>query len=151
MKYSEIKQVKAFCEDLFSQPDWREVIENIESGEADFEVDGVRFISDEGIDEIMQDELSSDESILGCFNSRFISIILGVRESVIKDIQEAEAFEAIGRWIIDSNKLEKLQQKYVEADGYGHHFNYYDGNEEELTIGKYDETGYLFYHVFDNR
>lgn len=145
MKFSEIKTVRKFCESLTSSPDWREVIESIESGEDDFEVDGVRFISDSTIDQIQQDELSSDEYILGCFNASFLAGILNIDQDVIDAMQKAEAYEAVGKLIISLGKLEELQAEYASADGYGHHFNSYDFGEEELMIGE------SFYHVFDNR
>lgn len=142
MKYSDVKKIKAFCAGLFSEPDYREVISN--AGEDDFEVDGVRFISDAAIDQIQQDELSSDEYMLGCFNAWFIADVLGIDLDVIEAMQKAEAFEAIGKLIISMGKLEELQGEYSRQDGYGHHFNGYDFGEEEITI---DGT---LYHVFDN-
>jgi hypothetical protein len=142
MKYSDVKKIKSFCADLFSKPDYREVISN--AGNDDFEVDGVRFISDSAIDQIQQDELSGDEYILGCFNAWFIADVIGIDLDVIEAMQKAEAFEAIGKLIISMGKLEELQSAYASADGYGHHFNGYDFGEEEITI---DGT---LYHVFDN-
>lgn len=142
MKYSQIKQIKKFCDGLFSEPDWKEVISN--SGEDDFTVGDVRFISDASIDSIQCDELENDTYILGCFNSWFIADVLGIDEDVIIAMQKADAFDAIGKLIISMGKLEELQQAYVSADGYGHHFNSWDGGEEEITI-----DGQL-YHVFDN-
>lgn len=38
----------------------------------------------------------------------------------------------------------EFAQAYSSVDGYGHHFNSYDGNEEEITINGND------YIVFDN-
>lgn len=142
MKLSEIKKVKSFCAGLLSEPDWKEVIENIESDEDDFEVDGVRFINDSAIDEIQQKELLSDLYCLGCFNANFLSGYLPLDANDIKNIQNAGAYEAIGK--LAANQIKDIQQGYASADGYGHHFNSYDGNKEELSI-----NGNL-YHVFDN-
>jgi hypothetical protein len=145
MKYSQIKQVKAFCESLHSEPDWREVTSNINQGLNDFEVDNVRFISSCSIDSIQQDELSSDLYCLGCFNACYIAEVTGIDQDAIEAMQKAEVFEAVGKLIISLDKLEELQYAYASADGYGHHFNSYDFGEEELRIdGK-------MYHVFDNR
>lgn len=143
MKYSQVKMLKSFCADLFSKPDYREVIAH--AGEDDFEVNGVRFVRDDAIDQIQQDELASDEYILGCFNADFLADVLGIDQEVIEAMQKAEAFEAIGKLIISMGKLEALQQAYASADGYGHHFNGYDFSEEEISIDGVD------YHVFDNR
>lgn len=145
IKYSQIKDLKAFCEDLTSQPDWRFVFESIACYEQDFEVDNVRFIDADSIDEIQQEELGGDEYILGCFNADFLSAILNLSVEVIESIQKAEGFEALGKMIIEMDKLEELQKEYVRFDGYGHHFNYYDFGEEEL------EFAGNTYHVFDNR
>ncbi len=145
MKYSDIKQIRNFCNDLFSTPDWREVVGNIENEETDFEVDGVRFINSEDIDRIQQDELSDDDYILGCFNASFLSGILEIDQDVIEAMQKAEAYEAIGKLIKSLGKLEELQETYARYDGYGHHFNRYDSGEEEIKV-----DGQTFY-VFDNR
>lgn len=145
MKYSQIKSIREFCESLSSSPDWKEVTRNIIDDNQDFEVDNVRFINSESIDEIQCDELASDEYCLGCFNDWFIADILDIPLDAIQAIQKAEAYEALGKMIISMGKLEELQQEYARVDGYGHHFNHYDGNEEELRI-----DGQI-YHVFDNR
>lgn len=144
MKYSECKAIKQFCANLFSNPDWREVVAEIENGTADFEVDGVRFINSSDIDSIQCEELGNDEYILGCFNAWFIADVLGIDTDVIEAMQKAEAFEAIGKLIIRLAKLEELQQTYARDDGYGHYFNHYDFGEEELSVDG------LTYYVFDN-
>jgi len=142
MKYSQVKQIKSFCNDLFSTPDYREVIEHI--GEDDFTVDNVRFILSTAIDAIQQDEFSGDEYVLGCFNVDFIADVIGIDESVISAMQKAEAYEAIGKLIISLGKLPELQEAYASADGYGHHFNGYNFEQEEITVDG------LTYYVFDN-
>lgn len=144
MKFTECKKIKQFCADLFSTPDWREVVAEIETGAADFEVGGVRFINSSDIDRIQCEELESDEYILGCFNAWFIADVLDIDTDVIEAMQKAEAYEAIGKLIISLGKLEELQQAYASADGYGHHFNSYNFGEEELSVDG------LTYHVFDN-
>lgn len=145
MKFSQIKAIKSFCTGLFSTPDYREVLENMADGTDDFEVDNVRFIKSDCIDEILADELGSDNYMLGCFNAWFIADVTGIDTDVIEAMQKAEAYEAIGKLIKSLDKLEVLASAYASADGYGHHFNSYDFGEEELRI-----AGTL-YHVFDNR
>ena len=145
MKYAELKTIKNFCHGLASEPDWREVVEDINNGGVDFEVDNVRFIHGDQIDFIQQEELESDLYLLGCFNAPFLSGILGIDSDVIEAMQKSDAFEALGKLIISMDKLEELQQQYASADGYGRHFNHYDYGEEALMI-----DGSL-YHVFDNR
>ena len=145
MKYSQIKAIKKFCLALASEPGWREVVENLVNFESDFEVDNVRFISSDCIDRIQQDELGSDLYCLGCFTDHFLADVLEIDVDVIEAMQQAEAYEALGKLIISLGKLPALQSEYSRLDGYGHHFNSYDFGEEELMV-----DGTLFY-VFDNR
>ena len=145
MKYSEIKAIKKYCTSLHSQPNYKEVLENIIDNVDDFEVDNVRFISKEEIDNVQQQELKNDLYILGCFNSDFLSDILDIDGEVLDAMRDAEAFEAIGKLIISLNKLEDLQSEYSRVDGYGHHFNSYDHSEDEF------ESNNISYYVFDNQ
>ncbi len=115
--------------------DVRETIEHINDDENDFTVDDHRFIRADDIDEIMCGELEGDEYMLGCFNAWFLADILNTTTEAIEAMQKAEAYEGIGKMVLGNNKLAELQQAYVSADGYGHHFAHYDGNEDE--IGKY--------------
>lgn len=122
MKYSQIKTIRNFCKSLNSSPDWKEVLQNILDDAQDFEVDNVRFINSESIDSIQQDELSSDEYVLGCFNADFLADVLDLPFDAIKAIQDAQAYDALGKMILSMHKLEELQQEYARLDGYGHHF-----------------------------
>ena len=56
---------------------------------------------------------------------------------VIQAMQKAEAFEALGKLVMSTGKLEELQEKYASEDGYGHHFGHYDGCEYELNSQPY--------------
>ena len=96
-----------------------------------------RFIRENAINSIMQDELSNDEYILGSFADWFLADILDIDIDVIQAMQKSEAFEALGKLVISNGKLVELQEKYVSADGYGDHFGHYDGNEYELKTQPY--------------
>lgn len=133
MNFSDIKQVKAFCETLFSTPDWREVVRHIADEEHDFEVDNVRFINSEDIDEIQADEMENDSYILGCFNAEAIADATGWPTALIEAAQKGEAYQEIGE-AMTREQIEALQQIYSGADGYGHHFNSYDFGEEEFSV-----------------
>lgn len=145
MKFSQIKAVKDFCLSLMSEPNWREVLQEVLANESDFEVDNVRFIKSDDIDSILASELSNDHYILGCFNAGFLAGVTGWPIVLIEAAQKGEAFEALGKAIDDEGYCDELSKAYASADGYGHHFNHYDGNEEEVTINGVN------YYVFDNR
>jgi hypothetical protein len=133
------KYLKSELKNLdFNKEDTKTIIESIEDGESHFEVNNYRFIADEEIDLIMQTELLNDLYMLGCFNCWFLADVLDLDSDIIKAMQKAEAFEAIGMMIKQMGKIEELQELYVQSDGYGHHFGHYDGNEIEL----------LNYHIF---
>jgi len=115
--------------------EWDEMVEatnEMADESSDFEVGDYRFIRNEDIDEIMQDELSNDEYILGCFKDYFLCSVLSIDVDVIQAMQKAEAFEAIGKLVLSLDKIEELQEEYVSTDGYGHHFSHYDGHDIEL-------------------
>ena len=145
LKFSQIKALRNFCESLDSSPDWKEVLQNMMDAEDDFEVDNVRFISEDNIDEILADELENDEYCLGCFSTWALSDATSISLEVFEAMQKAEAYEAIGKLVIDLDKVSDLAQILVQYDGYGHHFNGYDGSEEEITFNGVN------YYVFDNR
>jgi hypothetical protein len=135
----------ADVEEVLAPLDLKALLEHVDEDEAeevmdyminttgDFEVATMRFIHEADIDEIMRDELSGDTYVLGCFNADFMADILGCPAEVIEKVQEAEAFEALGTWMLEH--IEEVQKSYAQADGYGHHFNHYNG--EEYRVGKY--------------
>lgn len=117
--YEYLKDELEFDNDMI-----KEVFENHDQGEFDFEVNDYRFIHKDHIDEIMKDELLSDEYVLGCFTAWFIADILGESTGLtyqdIEDMQKAEQYSALGRML--SKHIDEVQKKYVSCDGYGHHF-----------------------------
>lgn len=143
MKFSEIKALKKFCETLDSEPNWREVLERILLDDDDFTVNDVRFIDADSIDDILVDELMSDNYLLGCFTPEAIEYATDWPIVLIEAAQKGEAFEAIGE-AMTKEHVEKLAEYYSGADGYGHHFNSYNGSEERYRIGNKD------FYVFDN-
>ncbi len=106
-----------------------ELIEKMEAEDTDFELAGARIIYKDFIDEIQQGELLSDLYVLGCFNASFLADYLPLDTDDIEQLQRAKAFTAIGK--IASKYIEEIQEGYAAADGYGHHFNGYDGSEIE--------------------
>lgn len=108
----------------------RELIERIRNeDDADFELAGARIIHRDFIDKIQQKELLSDLYVLGCFNASFLADYLPISYDAIEAIQKAEAYQALGE--IAKEYIEQIQEGYAAADGYGHHFNSWDGSEEE--------------------
>lgn len=144
MKLTDIKELKLFCESLHSNPSWREVLENVQRGENDFEIDNVRFIETDHIQEALEDYLASDTYTLGCFTAWSISEATGWPVELIEAAQKGEQYEAIGN-AMTGEHIAQLASIYASSDGYGHAFNGYDFSEEELHINE------CIYHVFDNR
>ena len=131
MKRSDLKNL-----DL-SNDEIREVITALRDGEDDFTVGNYRFIADDTIDEIQREELADDCYILGCFTAWAIADATGWPVALIEAAQKGEQFEAIGEAMTDEH-IEALQVIYRQNDGYGHHFNRYDGNEVELVLAGRD-------------
>lgn len=138
-----IEQIKEYCNSLFSTPDYEEVIENVANNVTDFQVNEVRFISADCIHEVLEDELACDEYLLGCFNADAIADATGWPIALIEAAQKGEQYEEIGKAMTGEHVAE-LARIYSSADGYGHHFNQYDGNEETVIIRGNE------YYVFDN-
>lgn len=98
----------------------------------DFEVGDYRFIRVDAIDEILARELSLDSYLLGCFNAPFLADVTGWPIELIEAAQKGEQYEEIGEAILDKHFVDALAKAYASADGYGHHFAIYDGNEHEI-------------------
>lgn len=103
-----------------------------------------RFIDYKEIDNIQCAELASDDYILGCFNADFLAEITRIPHAAIEKMQNADCYEALGIILRTGNYIPKLQQAYVKADGYGHHFAHYDLAAHELVI-YYDGARYDYY------
>ena len=135
MSLSDIKYVwKTIVDDLDidDKDEIKEIIINIESNDADFTVGNYRFIHKDSIDEIQQEELSFDPFILGSFSSYFIADNTDLSIGIVEALQSAEKHDAIGQHIIDNNYVKDIQFEYSRLDGYGNHFNHYNGNEVEI-------------------
>ncbi len=117
---------------------------DIFDGSDDIDTGNWRFIHTSAIDRIQLEEMGADEYILGCFTPWALADATGISIEVFEALQRAEAFEAIGKLVQDLGKLEALQQVYAAADGYGHHFASYDGNEHDVRINGVD---YLAFRV----
>ncbi len=144
MNIANIKKVNGFCNSLVSKPNWRDVVKCIVLNDNDFEIDNVRFIHKDAIQDILEDELAGDEYILGSFNAWVIAEATDWPLALIEAAQKGGQYEAIGEAMTGEHVAE-LARIYVQQDGYGHHFNHYDGDEVTLAI-----EDKLFY-VFDNR
>lgn len=115
--------------------DYQEALDNMSQEENDFTVSKYRFIHEDAIDDILADELSCDEYVLGCFNASFIASVTSWPIVLIEAAQKGNQYEAIGRALISNDFVRELAEQYARTDGYGHHFATYDGNQYE--IGKY--------------
>jgi len=129
--FCKVRDFHSFCEE--NSINFREVAENILNDFDDFCVDDYLFINKNSIDDIQISELESDAYMLGCFNAWFIADNTNLSLDIVEALQASEKYEAIGQYIIDNNLVKDIQQAYASADGYGHHFNPYDGSEEEIS------------------
>lgn len=127
MNYTKAKQTAQTLQDI-GVIDWKEAIRQMNDGDSDFYIGDFRFIADHAIDAIQQDELESDSYILGCFASWLLADVLGISTESVEKIQQASP-EALGEMVIAQGKVAAVQYAYSSADGYGHHFAHYDGNE----------------------
>lgn len=97
----------------------------------------------------LKERHESDLYILGCFNDWFISECTDIDIDVINTLQKSEGFEALGKLIVKSGCLQDMMESYISADGAGHAFGSYDGNNDEVTFIKGDNT-YSFYTMRSN-
>ena len=141
MKYSELKHIKTVCDGLSSDIDWREVVQ---ANSDDFEVDGVRFIAADTIQSVLVDELSFDTYVLGSFTPYAIWVATGWPVILIEVLQDDGKYELIGD-NMSREQIEVLADHYSSLEGYGTHFNSWDGSEEFITINNKP------FYVFNNR
>lgn len=135
MKFSQIKELRELVGN-----DWRDACEKIKDGKTDFTLNPYRqgnqrewrFIHKDQIDATLVEDLECDEYVLGCFNAWFLADVTGWPLALIEAAQKGEAYEALGQAIIQEGYVKKLAEKYASADGYGHHFSSYDGEEHEI-------------------
>ena len=142
MDEKQLIAITKLCDEL--NLDLEEVINNIIDKETDFEVDNYRFIHQDEIDQILEDELGDDAYILGCFNAWFIADNTDLSIDIVEALQKSEQYEAIGRHILDNDYLEDFAKAYSDADGYGNHFAHYDNNEIEDLL---DVCGYYVFRI----
>jgi len=110
----------------------REAVRMMRDCEDDFVAGDYRFIRGDAIDQILEDEISNDEYVLGCFKDTFIAECTGWPLALIQAAQKGEAYEALGKAIIQEGYVERMAAEYASADGYGHHFASYDGHEHDV-------------------
>ena len=140
MKLSQVREVKNLSNEL--DIDFKELVENVNEQNNDFEIGNYRFIASDEIDKIQQDELKSDLYILGCFNDWFIADNTNLSLKVVQALQKAEAFEELGELMVD--EIETIQSEYSRLDGYGNHFAHYDGDEWEINL---NGVNYYYFRV----
>lgn len=142
MDEKQLEAITELCDELGLDVD--EVIENIDDEKDDFTIDNYRFIHEDEIDQILEDELGDDAYVLGCFNDWFIADNTDLSLEIVQALQRSQEFEAIGNYIIDNDFLTDFAKAYSDADGYGHHFGHYDGNIIEDVLS---ETGYYVFRI----
>ena len=137
MTYSLPKSVHAIIDDDMSFSDELEDIINTLEDKGQAEIGNHRYIHETIIDDILKEELESDAYILGCFNASFIASVTDWPLALIEAGQKGDEYDSIGQALIDDGHVAELAKAYASADGYGHHFAHYDGNEDMLDGGWY--------------
>ena len=125
--FTQLKQLKEVMNDDFDNV--RECLAG------DFMNDDYRMIHEEVLHDVMRDELKWEPYLLGSFNTHFLANLetLDLDYDFIKQLQEKEAFEAIGELIIRTpGALEELVEDFISEDGPGPYFAPYDGNFHEV-------------------
>jgi hypothetical protein len=138
MKLSEIKEIinltgQRLC-DLRDTNFFDDIKEDQDDIRIDFGREEWRFIKESCIDDILEEELSNDDWVLGCFNPSFLEDITGLDRELIEIIQEAEKYDKLGKHIRINDFIPKLAKEYTRYDGYGHHFSSYNGQEYEIRL-----------------
>ena len=124
-KCNECKELKSLVGD-----NWREIAPEIDEDSNDIREGDYRLIHEEDIDDILKDELLSDLWMLGCFSAWFIADITGLDLDAVEKAQKDESFELLGHLM--AKNIDEVVSGFVSSDGYGHHFNSWDGSEENF-------------------
>lgn len=131
MDIKDVKEIITLANEL--SIDKKELFEQIQNENDDFEVNNFRFIKESEAVEIAIGIYKCDEYMLGCFNDWFIADNCGIAYNVVQALQKAEAYQELGELMLD-NGIEELIEEYCRLDGYGAVFSSYDGNNEEITL-----------------
>jgi len=95
--------------------------------------DDWRIVAHDEAAKILAEQFEGDLYCLGCFSAWFIADHLGIATDTVEKMQAADGFEALGE-LIAANNLVDFAQKAIDADGLGHFFNSYDGEETEVYL-----------------
>jgi len=123
--------------ELFGIDEFEVFADEILVGKEDFYVGRTRVIHEAAIDKIMQDELVSDMYVLGGCTPSFIFECIDMDFDIIEEAQKHENYVVLG--LLLAKDIKAVQQKMVSWDGYGQHFNPYNGGDK--LINKY----YIFH------
>jgi len=83
--------------------------------------------------ESVYDMYRDDEYMLGAFNASFLQDYICLDEETIEVLQKSEAYEAIGKAVMNSGNFEEMMDEYIQVDGFGHALSSYDDNYEEYN------------------
>ncbi|WP_422023376.1 hypothetical protein [Pyruvatibacter mobilis] len=124
--------------------EWRDVAELMANGTDFFAAAGDYWLLEEKAVEVLAEQLEGDPYVLGCFHAEFLADVTGWPSALIKAAQESDpGTQALGEMIIQEGKTERLAECYIAADGAGHHFNSWDGSEQ-------DPSEWFGYYRFPN-
>ena len=137
------KQIKANIKILkrlgFEKDEIRFILDNLHLDDFTLDNNDTRFINHKSIDNIMLEEFEGDPYMVGGFKDWIIAKNTDLSTGIIRALKSDDNYEILGRHIISKGFLPRILRNYVRVDGYGHHFNVYNGRGVKIKL--YDKEG----------
>ena len=90
-----------------------------------------RIFTEEDAREEVYNMYRDDYYMLGCFNASFREDYICLDRETIETLQASEAYEGIGKAIMNSGNFKDMMDEYISLDGYGNALSSYDGDYQE--------------------
>lgn len=137
MTYSDIKTIYTLAAAI--EADARELVAAVtEANESNESANTTDYdylvVAENYIQTAVEDNISSDEYVLGCFNAWFIANVTGWPLFLVEAAQTDEGRAKLGEAIVSEGFVPAMAEAYISADGAGHSLSGYDGTEHELNL-----------------
>lgn len=123
--------------------DYEEFMEKSQNHK-DFIIGKYRLVHEDVIYDVAREELQNDPHYVGSFMPYFIAYHCDLDFELIEFIQQHEGYSLLGEHIINSKNFESFVFDYLNEDGFGNHFAYYDGNAIEDIA---NDTGFYIFRI----